>query len=283
MNERVVLVTGASSGIGRATASLMSSRGFKVFGTSRNPSERTGDNQPLLRLDVRDDASVESCVSSVLAAAGRVDVLVNCAGYLQAGAIEENDVAGVKAQFETNLFGVLRMTNAVLPHMRRQGGGRIVNVSSVLGLIAPAFAGVYGSSKFALEGLSEALRAELRPFAIHVSLIEPGFVRSEIEGQAPARPLAEYEAQRRLGEEFTRQGVERGMDPGFVAQAILSVVEASHPRLRYPVGGTSRMLSALKRVLPERAFEKLRERAFPAEASDGTRRAPTVQAGWAGR
>jgi NAD(P)-dependent dehydrogenase (short-subunit alcohol dehydrogenase family) len=266
MNEHVALVTGASSGIGRATAGLMASRGFRVFGTSRAPNERAANGVPLLRLDVRDDASVEACVSAVLGAAGRVDVLVNCAGYMQSGAIEENDVAGVRAQFETNVFGVLRMTNAVVPHMRRQGGGRIVNVSSVLGLIAPAYAGVYGSSKFALEGLSEALRAELRPFGIQVSLVEPAFVRSEIVGQAPARPLAEYEARRRVGERFAREGVERGMDPGVVAQSILSVVEASRPRLRNPVGGTSHVLSALKRVLPEWAFEILRGRAFPAEA-----------------
>jgi NAD(P)-dependent dehydrogenase (short-subunit alcohol dehydrogenase family) len=220
----------------------------------------------LLPLDVREDASVEAVVRSVLEQTGRIDVLVNNAGYMQTGAIEENDVSDAKAQFETNLFGVLRMTKAILPIMRRQGGGRIINVSSLLGHVSPAFAGLYGSSKFALEGLSEALRGELRPFRIHVSLIEPGFVKSDIVGQPPARPIVEYEARRRLGAAFARQGVERGMDPVVVAHAILSVAKAARPRLRYPVGGTSRGLMALKRLLPEPVFEWLRQRAFPAEA-----------------
>lgn len=267
MSERVAVVTGASSGIGRATAGLLARHGFRVFGTSRRPSEGAPPGVTLLSLDVRDEGSVQALVRSVLEQAGRIDLLVNNAGYTQTGAIEENSLEDVRAQFETNVFGVLRVAKAVLPVMRRQGGGRIINVSSVLGRIAPAFAGIYAGSKFALEGLTEALRGELRPLGIHVSLIEPSFVKSNLLDQAPSAPLADYEARRRAGEAFLRQGVEGGIAPEVVAQTILKAATAARPRLRYPVGGTSRALIALKRVLPESLFERFRGRAFPAEAA----------------
>jgi len=226
--QGVALITGASSGIGKATASLLATSGFRVFGTSRKPEAETGQPYELVPLDVRSDASVHSAVQSILDRAGRIDLLVNNAGYPQAGAIEENSVADVQAQFDTNVFGVLRVTNAVLPIMRRQRSGRIINVSSLLGQVAPPFLGVYASSKFALEGLSEALRRELRPFNIHVSLIEPAFAHTSFVGQGPSQPIADYDAARRAVLAFARQGVERGMDATDVAQQSVIFHHTSH-------------------------------------------------------
>jgi NAD(P)-dependent dehydrogenase (short-subunit alcohol dehydrogenase family) len=166
-HKQVALVTGASSGIGQATAELLAAHGFTVFGTSRTPIQDTR-SYTWLPLDVRSDDSVQAAVQSLLAQAGRIDVLVNNAGYVQFGAIEESNVADAQAQFDTNLFGVIRMVKAVLPVMRKQGSGRIINISSIVGHIAAPYGGLYGASKFALEGLSESLSAEVRQFGVSV-------------------------------------------------------------------------------------------------------------------
>ena len=266
--QPVALITGASSGIGKATARLLATNGFRVFGTSRTP--KAGSQQPytLLPLDVRSDASVQVAVQNVIEQAGRIDLLVNNAGHAQAGAIEETSLSEAQAQFDTNVFGVLRVTHAVLPIMRRQRSGRIINVSSLLGHVAPPYVGVYASSKFALEGLSEALRGELRPFNIHVSLVEPGWVKTNMVGQRPAHPLADYEARRQIGLAFVRQGVEQGLDPSIVAQTVLHIATVARPRLRYLIGRESHLLITLKRLLPEPAFEQVRYPVFRAEAPD---------------
>ncbi|MFQ5457938.1 MAG: SDR family NAD(P)-dependent oxidoreductase, partial [Myxococcota bacterium] len=173
--DAVVLVTGASSGFGAAISALLSSRGLRVFGTSRRAgAEGTGGAVTMLPLDVRSDASVTACVAGVLARAGRVDALVNNAGYTFASAAEEASLEEAKAQFETNFFGAARMMRAVLPIMRRQESGRIVNVTSLAGLLGVPFHAYYSASKFALEGFSEGLRQEVRSFGIHVSCVEPG-------------------------------------------------------------------------------------------------------------
>src|SRR5262245_1631767 len=227
--QPVALVTGASSGIGQATAELLASNGFIVFGTSRTPDGQSTRPYTMLSLDVRQDASVDSTVQTVHSQLGRIDLLVNNAGYAQAGAIEENSIADAQAQFETNLFGVMRMTNAVVPLMRRQGGGRIINISSVLGQLAFPYVGLYAASKFALEGLSEALRDELRTFNIHVSLIEPGFVKTNFAEQRPTRPIDAYADVRQAALRFTTAGLAGGMQPNVVAQAILVAATARSP------------------------------------------------------
>src|SRR5712691_3760877 len=262
--QPVALVTGASSGIGQATATALTARGFRVFGTSRTPVPDPALPFALLPLDVRSDASVQDAVQHVLAAAGRIDVLVNNAGYAQLGGIEETSVADVQAQFDTNVFGVLRVTNAVLPIMRRQRAGRIINVSSLLGQVAPPFMGVYAGSKFAVEGLTEALRSELQPFGIHVSLVEPGSVKTNLEGRLAPSTVAEYDAARQAMLNFARQGVEQGMDAADVARAIVGVATAPRPGLRHRVGRVSNVLITLKRLLPEPLFERLLRRAFAA-------------------
>ena len=269
--QPVALVTGASSGIGQATAKLLATNGFIVFGTSRTPDGQSTRPYTMLSLDVRLDASVNAAVQAVHSQVGRIDLLVNNAGYGQAGAIEENSVADAQAQFETNLFGVMRMTNAVVPLMRRQGGGRIINISSVLGQLAFPYVGLYAASKFALEGFTEALREELRPFAIHVSLIEPGFVKTSFAGQPPQQWIEDYAAVRQAALQFTRAGIASGIQPDMVAQAILVAARAPHPRLRYRVGRTAHVLSALKHLLPDRALERVRRQIVPIDTA-GTRK-----------
>jgi NAD(P)-dependent dehydrogenase (short-subunit alcohol dehydrogenase family) len=259
----VALVTGASSGIGQVTAELLAAHGFTVFGTSRKPTQ---DKRPYtwLTLDVRSDDSVQAAVQSLLAQAGSIDLLVNNAGYVQFGAIEESGVADTQAQLDTNLLGVIRMLNAVLPVMRQQGSGRIINLSSVVGLVAAPFGGLYAISKFALEGLSEALSEEVRPFGVSVSLIEPGFVNTPIVSQTrmPTTPLAVYTNARKASEQSLIESSQKGTDPNAVARAILHAATTTRPRLRYPVGQDAKTLLLLKRLLPGSAFESLKRRAF---------------------
>src|SRR3989475_10937670 len=198
-DKKVALVTGVSSGIGRATATLLSGRGFRVFGTMRKPSEINGplEGVELVRLDVRDEESVRSCLRTVLDQAGRIDALVNNAGYTLIGSLEETSIEEAKDVFETNFFGVLRMSQALLPIMREQGYGRIANISSVLGFLPAPYQGIYAASKHALEGYSESLDHEVRQFGIRVSVIEPGFTRTKISqnSQVAGRRPEAYESE----------------------------------------------------------------------------------------
>src|SRR4051794_21355884 len=198
-SQPVALVTGASSGIGRATAELLAANGFTVFGTSRAPVQDTR-SYTWLPMDVRSDDSVQAAVQSLLAQAGRIDLLVNNAGYVQFGAIEESSIADAQAQLDTNLFGVIRLVQAVLPVMRQQGSGRIINVSSIVGRVAAPYGGLYATSKFALEGLSEALREEVRPFGVSVSLVEPSYVKTPIVSQLPTNLIPDYTPGRQIAQ-----------------------------------------------------------------------------------
>src|SRR5579872_2559800 len=170
--NRVALVTGASSGIGRACAELLAARDFRVYGASRHPLP--GSSFESLPMDVRDEESVTAGIASIVQREGRLDVIVNNAGIAIAGAVEDTSVEEAKDQFDVNFFGALRVCRAVLPVLRDQRSGTIVNIGSIGGLIALPFQGLYSASKFALEGLSESLRLEVAPFGIHVVLIEPG-------------------------------------------------------------------------------------------------------------
>src|SRR5713101_3149810 len=180
--EKVALVTGVSSGIGRAIAGLLSRHGFQVFGTARGNggAKRALENVELVPVDVRNEESVDSCVRTVLDRAGRIDALVNNAGYTLIGSLEETTIEEAKQLFETNFFGVLRMTQAVLPFMRGQRSGRIINIGSVVGFVPAPYQGIYCASKHALEGYSESLDHEVRQLGIRVSVIEPGFTRTNI-------------------------------------------------------------------------------------------------------
>jgi NAD(P)-dependent dehydrogenase (short-subunit alcohol dehydrogenase family) len=258
-SQRVVLVTGASSGVGRSTARLLSQNGYKVFGTSRNPATTEAiPNVEILSLDVRSDDSVAACVKAAAGQAAQLDVLVNNAGYELAGALEELSMEEAKAQFETNFFGVVRMVKAVLPIMRRQKRGQIVNVSSLSGLSAIPFMGIYSASKFALEGYTEALRHEVKPFGIHVSQIEPGFLKTGITDrrQVAAKAIEEYAPWRQRAFKAIRDYEEKGPGPELVAQTVLGIISSKAPRLRYLIGQQAKLVSGLRWFLPAGALEK---------------------------
>ena len=239
MAEQVVLISGASSGIGQVTAKLLSERGFKVFGTSRKPSgfEKIPGVE-VLSLDVCSDESVSDCVGAVLKNAGRLDILVNNAGYFLNCAIEEATMEEVKAQFETNLFGAVRLIKAVMPIMREQGSGQIINISSGLGLFPLPFTGFYAASKFALEAYTETLRHEVKPFNIQVSLVEPAFIKTNFmqNTKMAANQIIDYDPWRQRVEEVQLKYVEKAIDPTLVAKRILGIIDNKSPRLRNIVG-----------------------------------------------
>ena len=262
---QVALVTGASSGFGQATAARLSARGFRVFGTSRVPTYHGPFSLELLPLDVTSETSVEMCIQTILERTGRIDLLVNNAGFAQAGALEETSLEEARAQFDTNVFGVLRMLKAVLPVMRKQGLGQIITVSSLLGVVAMPYLGLYTSSKFALEGMIEGLSDELRPFHIKLSLVEPTFFRTKFDARPPATPLAAYESARQSMMRFVRQAVEQGPDPEHVARRIVQLATSGDPPLRSSVGPRAGLLLGLRHWLPPRLFEQVRRRVFQLE------------------
>ncbi len=264
--EKVALVTGVSSGIGQATATLLSSRGFRVFGTMRRPSEangRLGDVE-LIQLDVRDEESVRSCLRTVLDRAGRIDALVNNAGFTLIGSLEETSLEEAREVFETNFFGVLRMTRAVLPVMRAQGSGRIVNMGSVVGFLPAPYQGIYAASKHALEGYSESLDHEVRQFGVRVSVIEPGFTRTKISqnSQVAGRPLEAYASERSRVLDAIRENTANGEDPGAVAAVIFQALTTRSPRPRYPVGREAQLLNRLRKLIPAKFFDKSLRKQF---------------------
>ncbi|MGK6314624.1 oxidoreductase [Neorhizobium sp. DT-125] len=257
-NLGVALVTGASTGIGHATAKALQNAGFRVFGTSRRAAGERSDGVTMLACDVTDDASVAKLVDDVLAEAGRIDLLVNNAGVGLLGGAEESSMAQAQALFDVNVFGVLRVTNAVLPAMRRQGKGRIVNLSSVLGLIPAPYSALYASTKHAIEGYSESLDHELRPFGIRVVLVEPAYTRTPFEENLakPDQLLDIYDSARVGMNEVLRKAIETGDAPEIVAGTVLKAATASAPRRRYAAGKMARQVSFLRRFVPESAFDK---------------------------
>jgi short-subunit dehydrogenase len=257
-NLGVALVTGASSGIGNATAKALQNAGFRVFGTSRRALAGRSDDLTMLTCDVTDEASVAKLVDEVLAEAGRIDLLVNNAGIGLLGGAEESSTAQAQALFDVNVFGVLRVTNAVLPTMRRQEKGRIINISSILGLIPSPYSALYASTKHAIEGYSESLDHELRTFGIRVALVEPGLTRTSFEENTtrPDRLLPVYGPVRARMEMQLRNGVETGDDPKVVADTVVKAATAAVPRRRYTAGRLARQVRFLRRFVPESAFDK---------------------------
>jgi NAD(P)-dependent dehydrogenase (short-subunit alcohol dehydrogenase family) len=257
-DQRVVLITGASSGVGQAAARLLSLRGYKVFGTSRHGTAVASPPEvEMLQLDVRADDSVRSCVDAVVNRSGRLDVLINNAGYELAGALEELSADEARAQFETNFFGVIRMVDRVLPLMRHHQRGQIINVSSLAGLSAIPFMGIYSASKFALEGYTEALRHEVKPFNIHVSLTEAGFLNTPMtkHRQIAGRRLAEYDSWRERALDAIRGHEEKGPAAEAVAAMLLAILSSKTPRLRYLIGRQAKTVTRLRRFLPAGTYE----------------------------
>jgi len=254
-NKKVALVTGASSGFGQLTAHLLTLEGYCVFGTSRKEHSAL-QGVKMLTLDVKSDSSVQSCIKQLLNITNRIDLLVNNAGQIHASMIEETSLEQAKDIFETNFWGIVRITNAVLPMMRQQRSGHIINMSSVAGLIGAPGQGFYSASKFALEGYSEALSVELDPFNIKVSLIEPGYFKTNFN-HAMLQPTprdADYDTVRDVIRSSIDRAIAQGDNPEKVAQMIVSVALSQSPRLRYRVGNEAQWLPRLKAILPDKLF-----------------------------
>ncbi|MGA2592875.1 MAG: SDR family oxidoreductase [Bryobacteraceae bacterium] len=258
---KVVLVTGASSGIGQAVARHLAGSGWRVFGTSRGQTAGS-DGVEMLVMDADDDASVSRSVAAIVEKTGRLDAVVNNAGWALMGPIEDTSMAEARAQMETNFFGVLRVCRAVLPVMREQRSGYIVNISSLGGAFGMPFSGIYSASKFAVEGLSESLRLETRRFGVHVVLIEPGDTRSQLPARRRTAEAALHaSAYREIFDRFQAKqaGDEaKAPPPDAVAALVGRILRDPRPALRYSVGmWDQRMVLPLKRLLPHRWFERI--------------------------
>jgi short-subunit dehydrogenase len=253
-----VLITGASAGIGQATAKRLSKEGFRVFGTSRHPAMDVVDGYEVLPLEVTSAESVQACVEQVLArTGGRLDVLINNVGTGILGAAEESSAEQVQRLFDINLFGSVRMTNAVMPTMRAQRAGKILFLSSAGGVASVPYAGYYCATKHAIEAYAEALRLEIESFGLAAVIIAPGTVSTAAGDKAlqPDRPLSAYAAAREKTTEQFVKAIRDGMEPSVVADKILEVLQEKHPQARYTVGLQSWGVSLMKAVLPAAVLE----------------------------
>lgn len=250
---KIALVTGASSGIGEATAERLARAGYVVYGTSRRGAQPGKRSFEMLSLDVSSDASVEAAVGEVLKRDGRIDLLVNNAGVgvAPAGA-EESSIEQARSIFETNFFGLVRMTRAVVPHMRRQGSGRIVNIGSVLGFLPMPYGALYAATKHAVEGYSESLDHELRTRGIRVSVIEPAYTKTPFDANfmAPDAKLDAYREAREGVDKRVNEVMATAEPPGVVADTVLEAATAAHPKVRYPAGHLAKRLRLLRRFAP---------------------------------
>jgi NAD(P)-dependent dehydrogenase (short-subunit alcohol dehydrogenase family) len=254
----VVLVTGASSGIGEAIARAFAEKGFEVFGTSRNPRR----SEPIagvefVRLDVTDPESVAAAVSTVIQRAGRIDVVVNNAGFGVFGAAEESSIGQAQALFDTNFFGLVRVTREVLPHLRAQRSGRIINIGSVLGFAPAPYGALYSASKHAVEGYSESLDHETREFGVRISVVEPGYTKTSFDAAAvdADSPIEGYAPVREYVKDVLKKSIPAGDDPAVVAQVVVNAATSRAPRVRYPAGPLAKRLALLKRIAPSALFD----------------------------
>jgi NAD(P)-dependent dehydrogenase (short-subunit alcohol dehydrogenase family) len=261
-DQRVAVVTGASSGIGLAVARRFAATGFRVFGASRKPPTDPPSGVEQVEMDVDSDASVSDGIAQVLGEAGRIDVLVNNAGFLCEGAVEEVSVADAKAVFETNYFGVVRASVAVLPGMRDRRLGHIITLSSLAGLVPVPFWGQYNASKFAVEGLMETLRHEVRPFGIQVAMVEPGNIKTALYSRPKPAGLAAYSAPRARCFAAMDEYGRKAPAPDVVASKIVSIANDPHPSLRNLVTREATQFTLLKWALPAGAFEAGVRRGF---------------------
>jgi len=262
---KTALITGASSGIGEQTVNALLAIGYTVFAGARRLDRMKGLSEAgarLLALDVTDDASMQTAVRTMLQETGRIDVLINNAGYGSYGALEDVPPEEARRQFDVNIFGLARLTQLVLPTMRAQRSGRIINVSSIGGKFGEPFGSWYHATKFAVEGLSDSLRMELHPFGIDVVVIQPGATHTEWDGIA-RESLLKYSADGpyRVGAKSHAKLMEVGHQgsipapPSVVAGTIVTAVQARRPKTRYATGGMAGTMLLMRRVLSDRAFD----------------------------
>jgi NADP-dependent 3-hydroxy acid dehydrogenase YdfG len=276
MASKVVLITGCSSGIGRATAEHLAQSGWTVYATARRPETLADLEQrgcQALALDVTDEESMRGAVDTVVQAHGAVGVLINNAGYSQSGAVESVPIEQARAQFETNVFGLLRMCQLVLPGMRDQRWGKIVNLSSMGGRLTFPGGGLYHATKYAVEALSDALRFEVRGFGVDVILVEPGLIITRF-GEVAAGSVGQA-ADGGAYQDFNRKVAEvtegaykgpmakLGSGPEAVARTIGRAIEARRPKARYPVTASARLLIGQRRVMPDRLWDMAMRAQFP--------------------
>jgi short-subunit dehydrogenase len=259
--SKVVLITGGSSGIGKSVGEFLTEKGFRVFGTSRNPLNYSDSTFELLALDVTEVNSINTCIAEVIDKAGRIDVLVNNAGAGITGPIEEIPEAEIKQNFETNFFGPINVIKSVLPQMRKQRSGLIINITSIAGYMGLPYRGVYSASKGALELITEAFRMEIKNFNIQMTNVAPGDFATNIAAgryHAPVVRDSPYEKPYQNTLSLMNQHVDSGKDPNIMAKAIYKIIETKNPKVHYKVGEFVQKFSiVLKRILPDKMYEKM--------------------------
>lgn len=258
--KRVALVTGASSGIGRASAAKLLAAGYTVYGTSRRGALAGTYPFPILTLDVTDDASVEAAIDELLRLEGRIDLLVNNAGFgVAPAAAEESSLDQARLIFDTNFLGIVRLTRAVVPHMRRRGSGRIINIGSILGIVPLPYVALYAASKHAVEGYTGALDHELRTQGIRVSVIEPAYIKTEFEANniEPDARLEEYDLIRAKLTKVMSKAMAEAESPEVVADVVVKAAEALRPKVRYTAGTLAAKLNFLLRFAPANILDKV--------------------------
>jgi len=249
----IALVTGASSGIGKATAERLATAGYKVYGTSRRGVQTGQRSFAMLPLDVTSDDSVDATVNELIRLEGRIDLLVNSAGFgVAPAAAEESSIEQARSIFDTNFFGIIRMTRAVVPYMRKQGDGRILNIGSVLGFLPMPYGALYAATKHAIEGYSESLDHELRTRGIRVSVIEPAYTKTPFDMNflEPDAKLDEYREVRAAVNERVKEVMATAELPSVVAEVVLKAARAARPKIRYTAGGLASRLRLLRRFAP---------------------------------
>src|SRR5690554_4009720 len=261
MPQKIVFITGASSGIGKAIGEYLHDKNYIVYGTSRNPEKYPNSKIKLLTLDVTDVASIRKAIDQVIHIENRIDVLINNAGAGITGALEEIPTSEIKRNLETNLFGPIEVMKAVLPKMRKQKSGLIINITSIAGYMGLPYRSVYSASKGALELITEALRMEVKQFGIHVTNIAPGdFATNIAQGRyhTPVIQGSDYEKSYGKNLELMNTHVDSGSDPIQMAEAVYRVINTSKPKIHYKVGAFLQKFSiVLKRVLPDKIYEKM--------------------------
>ncbi|QDO95361.1 SDR family oxidoreductase [Formosa sediminum] len=259
--SKVVLITGGSSGIGKSIGEYLTEKGFRVYGTSRSPERYTSSKFPILKLDVKEVETISDCIQSLLDREDRIDVLINNAGVGITGPIEEIPLQEMKSHFDTNFFGPLEVIKAVLPQMRKQQSGLIINVTSIAGYMGLPYRGIYSASKGALELVTEAYRMELKSFNIKMTNVAPGDFATNIAAgrfHAPVKENSPYKTAYGNTLKLMDTHVDSGKDPKIMAEAIFKIINTPEPKIHYKVGEFIQKLSiVLKRVLPDKVYERM--------------------------
>ncbi len=259
--NKVVLITGGSSGIGKSIGEFLFHKGFTVYGTSRNPDKVINSIFPLIELDVRNSSSIEIAVAKIIAITGKIDVVINNAGVGITGPLEEIPTEEIKNNFETNFFGPIEVMKAVLPQMRKQNSGLIINITSIAGYMGLPYRSIYSASKGALEIITESLRMEVAPFGIQITNVAPGDFATNIASgryHAPIIKGSAYEIPYSQTLKTMDEHVDSGSNPNQMAEAIYHIIQTPNPKIHYKVGAFIQKFSiVLKRILPDKVYERM--------------------------